>query len=159
MLRTDSELLVNGNCSAVNFLNYIEPYVGWNKKGILDICDSNGHVKGLAHLGNESALEMFTERETYVAVTMEKFEHGLDSCPDIFPTLLLSENDKMYPVLTENLQNRRKPQLGQPSAFRGSVVAGAGVHRGKNRGNMPSTISVSKTSTTKASSPGRGGRR
>ena len=29
----DVECLVNANCSAVNFLNYIEPLVQWDKTG------------------------------------------------------------------------------------------------------------------------------
>jgi len=156
---TDSEVLVNGNCSAINFLNYIEPYIiGWNKRSILDICDSSGHCKQLSRLGNENAVEVFQERETYVAVTMEKLEHGLDNCPDIYPTLLLPEEDKMHALVTENMQNRRKPQLGQHSSYVRGSLAAMGATRAKQRGGI-SSLSVKNPSTTKANSPGVRGRR
>ncbi|ESO98571.1 hypothetical protein LOTGIDRAFT_239014 [Lottia gigantea] len=106
LLYGDSQcLLLNGNCSCRNFVDYIKAECKFEFEGTLDICDENGT---LLHLPNKPTMEnlahLLIPRAIYIPVVLETKRVNDKTVKNFSP--LLNDWQKKYPVLEKKLKHQ-----------------------------------------------------
>ncbi|XP_046573262.1 uncharacterized protein CXorf65 homolog [Haliotis rubra] len=131
-------IVVNPNCTAKLFIDYIKAICNFDQTAIIDLCDESGNLAYI-HTKNktDNIFSLTVPRAIYIPVLIEKGPD--DSIKSILP--LLVDWDKTYPSLERKLKqhtpaadkpkksgnetkSKRRERLGDQSPSRRSSSSG-----------------------------------
>ncbi|XP_046359562.2 uncharacterized protein CXorf65 homolog [Haliotis rufescens] len=143
-------ILVNPNCTAKLFIDYIKATCSFDDTAIIDLCDESGNLAYIhTKHTTDNVFSLTVPRATYMPVLIEKGAD--DSMKSIVP--LLVDWDKTYPTLDRRLKQytaaaekpkkvvietkgKRRERLGDQSPSRRSSSSGNSNEMSPRPSNM-----------------------